>query len=51
MPSRKEPRERNDHYRDDAPRDHVPRSTRESPNRYPVSFAQTKLVVISGILL
>jgi len=51
MPSLEELRERNDDSRDDVHRDHVPPSAHEGPSRYPVSFAQPNLAVISAILL
>jgi hypothetical protein len=44
-------RERNDDSRDDVHCDHLPPSAREGPSRYPVSFAQPNLAVISAILL
>ena len=51
MPSLEELCESNDESRDDVHRDHVPPSAHEGPSRYPVSFAQFNLAVISAILL
>ena len=51
MASLEELPERNDDSRDDVHRDHVPLSAHEGPSRYPVSFAQSSLVVLSAILL
>jgi hypothetical protein len=51
MPGLEKPRERNDDSRDDVHRDHVPPWVHEGPSRYPVSFPQAKLAVISAILL
>ena len=51
MPSLEERRERNDDAHDHVHRDHVPPPAHEDPSRYPVSFPQAKLAVISAILL
>ena len=51
MPALEELRDRTDDPRDDVHRDHVPSSAHEAPGRYPVSFAQATLAVISVILL
>jgi hypothetical protein len=51
MPGLAELRDRNGDSHDDVHRDHVPPSAHEAPSRYPLSFAQANLAVISAILL